>query len=67
MEKPDMFQSRFGEVDEFNWWDLKIIQTKTGTQFTSKDFQEGLSVRGVHLTLVAPELQEINGQVEVMW
>ena len=25
IDKLDMFQSRFGEIDEFGWWDLKII------------------------------------------
>ena len=26
MDKPDMFQSGFGKIDEFGWWDLEIIQ-----------------------------------------
>ena len=26
MEKLDMFQSRFGKVDQFGWWDLEKIQ-----------------------------------------
>ena len=43
------------------------IQTDTETQFTSKDFQEGLSVQGVQLKLAAPEHQEINDQVKVTW
>ena len=25
MDKLDMFQSRFGEIDKFGWWDLEII------------------------------------------
>ena len=25
MDKLDIFQSRFGEIDEFGWWDLKRI------------------------------------------
>ena len=49
MDKLDMFHEIFGKVYEFGWWDMEIIQTDAGTQFTSKDFQEGLSVRGVRL------------------
>ena len=30
MDKPDMFQSRFGKVDAFGWWDMERIQTDTG-------------------------------------
>ena len=36
-------------------------------QFTSMDFQVKCQTCGVHLTLAAPEHQEINGQVEVTW
>ena len=25
MDNLDMFQSRFGKIDEFGWWDLEII------------------------------------------
>ena len=25
MDKLDMFQSRFGNIDEFGWWDLERI------------------------------------------
>ena len=39
MDKLDIFQSRFGKLDEFVWWDLERIQTDDGPQFTSKDFQ----------------------------
>ena len=34
MEKLDMFQSRFGKMDQFGWWDLEIISADAGTQFT---------------------------------
>ena len=44
---------------------MERIQTDAGTQFTSKDFQGGLSLSGVRLTLAAPDHQEINAQVEV--
>ena len=65
MEKQDMFQKIFGKVDEFGWWDKQIIQTDSGTQFTSKESQEGIYVRGLRLALAAPDHQEMNGQVEV--
>ena len=39
MDKLDMFQSLFGKLYEFGWWDMDGIQTDAGTQFTSKDFQ----------------------------
>ena len=67
MDKLYIFQSIFGKVNEFGWWDMEIIQNDSGTQFTSKEFQEGISVRGVRLELAAPDHQEINGQVEVTW
>ena len=37
MEKLDMFQSRFGKIDQFGWWDLEIISSDAVTQFTSTD------------------------------
>ena len=49
MEKLDMFQARFAKVYEFGWWYMEIIQTDSGTKFTSVEFQEGLSVREVKL------------------
>ena len=65
MDKLDMFQSRFGIIDQFGWWDLEIISSDAGTQFTSTEFKEECQTRGVRLTLAAPEHQEMNGQVEV--
>ena len=38
MDKLDMFQERFGKVDEFGWWDMDRVQTDSGAHFTSKDF-----------------------------
>ena len=35
MDKLNMFQSRFGKIDQFGWWDLEIISADAGTQFTS--------------------------------
>ena len=49
MDKLDMFQAIFGKLDEFGWWDMEIVQTDDDTQFTYKDFQEGLSVHGVRI------------------
>ena len=67
MDKLDMFQSRFGKIDQFGWWDLERISEYAGTQFTSTEFKEECQIRGVRLTLAAPEHQEMNGQVEVTW
>ena len=47
MDKLDMFQARFEKVYEFVWWDVEIIQTDSGMQFTPNEFQEGIYVRGV--------------------
>ena len=62
-----MFQSRFGKIDKFGWWDLEIISTDTGTQFTSTEFIEEFQNRGARLTLAAHEHQEMNEKVEVSW
>ena len=40
MDKLDMFQSRFGEIDQFGWWNLERISADTGTQFTSTEFKD---------------------------
>ena len=67
LDKLDMFQSRFGKIDQFGWWDLERISADAGTQFTPTKFKEECQLRGVCLTLAAPEHQEMNGQVEVTW
>ena len=67
MEKLEMFQSRFGIMDQFGWWDLERISADAGTQFSSTDFKDECQTHGVCLTLVAPEHQEMNGQVELTW
>ena len=54
MDKPDIFQERFGKVDEFGWWDMGIIQTDAVTQFTSKEFHKFLYVNIVQLALASP-------------
>ena len=65
MDKLDIFQSRFGEIDEFGWWNLEIISADAGTQFTSTEFKDECQTREVCLKLAAPKHQEMNGQVEV--
>ena len=67
LDKLDMFQSRFGKIDQFGWWDLERISADAVKQFTSKKFKGECQIRGVCLTLAAPEHQEMNGQVEVTW
>ena len=44
---------------------LEIISADAGTQFTLTEFKEKCQNRGVCLTLVSPEHQEMNAQVEV--
>ena len=58
LDKLDMFQSRFGEMDQFGWWDLERISADAGTQFTSTEFKDECQTRGFRLTLAAPEHQE---------
>ena len=65
MEKLDMFQSRFGKIDQFGWWDLERISADGGTQFTLTEFKYECQTCGVRLMLEAPEHQEMNGKVEV--
>ena len=60
MYKLDVFRAIFGEIDEFGWWDLEIISSDAGTQFTSTEFKEECQTYGVRLTLAAPEDQEMN-------
>ena len=55
MDKFDMFQYRFGQIDEFGWWNLEIISADAGTKFTSTEFQDACQTRSVHLTLEATE------------
>ena len=62
-----MFRSRSGKIEEFGWWDFERISADAGTQFTSTEFKQECQTCGVHLTLEAPEHQEMSGQVEVKW
>ena len=61
MDKLDMFQSIFGRIDKFGWWYLERISADVGTQFTSMEFQDEFQTCGSHLTLAAPEHQEMDG------
>ena len=65
MDRLDMFQERFGNVYKFGWWGMERIQTDSGSQFTSKEFQEDLSIYVVRLALSEIDHEEMNGQVEV--
>ena len=40
MDKLDMFQSRFGKIEHFGWWELERISADAGTQFTSTEFKD---------------------------
>ena len=67
MDKLDMFQSRFGEIDEFGWWYLERISADADTQFTSTEFKQECQTCRVHLKLAAPEHQEMNENILVTW
>ena len=40
MDKLDMFQYRFGKIEEFGWWDLERISGYAGSQFNLAEFKE---------------------------
>ena len=65
IDRFDIFQSKFGKIYEFGWWDLEKNSADAGTQFISTECQEKFQTRGVRLTLAAPDHQEMDGQVEV--
>ena len=67
MDKMDMLQSRFGKINELGWWDLERISLYAGTQFYLTELKYECQTCGVHLVSAAPEHQEMNGQVEVIW
>ena len=60
-----MFQSRFGKIDAFGWWDLERISEDAGRQSTPTEFKDECQTRGVLFKLAVPEHQEMNVQVEV--
>ena len=61
MYKLDMFQSRFGNIENFGWWDLERISADAGTLFTLTEFKKEFQTRGVRCTLAVPEHQEMKG------
>ena len=65
MDKLDMFQSRFGDIEKFGCWYLERISACAGTQFTSTGFKEECQTQGIYSALTTPEHQEMNVQVEV--
>ena len=67
MDKLDMFQSRFGKIDQFGWWGLERISADAGTQLTSTEFKDECQTHRFNFTLEAPEHQEMNGKVQVTW
>ena len=40
MDKLDMFQYRFGKIDQFRWCDLERISADAGTQFSLTEIKE---------------------------
>ena len=40
MDKLEIFQSRFGKIEESGCWYLEIILADAGTQFTSTELKE---------------------------
>ena len=60
MDKLDMFQSRFREIDEFGWWDLEKKSVDAGTQFIMTEFKHEYQTCAVPLMLAVSEHQEMN-------
>ena len=46
---------------------MEIIKTDSGRDFTSKEFLEDLSIRGVQFALKVPDHKEINEIFDVTW
>ena len=40
MDKSHIFQSIFGKIDGFVWWDFERISADEGTQYTPREFKE---------------------------
>ena len=57
MDQLDIFQYRFGKIDECGWCYLYIISSDVRMQFTATNFKEECQTHGVHLTLSSPEHQ----------
>ena len=67
MDKSDMFQYRSGKKYDLGWWYLENFSVDADMQFNSTEFQDECQTRSVLHLLAAPEHQEINGQVEMIW
>ena len=39
LDKLDMFQSRFGKIDKFGWWDLERISADAGTSLPRRSLK----------------------------
>ena len=67
MEKLDMFQSGFGTIDQFGWWDLERISADAGTQFTSTEFKYVCQTCGVwHSSLNSVEVKCVPASAEII-
>ena len=67
IDKLDMFQSRFGNIDEFGWWDLEKNYSRCRIAIYPDGVQRRMPNLRSSLKLKAPEHQEMNRQDEVTW
>ena len=44
MDTLDMFQSTFGILDEFGWWDLEKVLADASKQFTLKKLKTNIKI-----------------------
>ena len=44
MNKLDIFQSRFGKIDQFGWWDLERISADAGTQLPQRSSKRNVKL-----------------------
>ena len=65
MDKLDMFQSRFGRIDKFGWWDLETISADAGSQFTSTELKQECQTRGVDIRSSGTSENEWTGQIYI--
>ena len=52
MDKLNMFQSRFGKIDGFGWWDLKRISADSGKKIYLNRVQEEFQTCGDSLDVI---------------
>ena len=65
MDKLDMFQSRFGKIDQSGSWDLEIISADAGTQFTLTEFKDGCQIGGVCLMLRHRNIKRLTDKLDL--